>query len=248
MQLGHRRTQRGGGLLQCGMHGFERGIVVAFTDLVEVQARRQQRLQRAVVQMLGDLPVMPLVGLHRLRHQLPADLLQLRDARPAPHQHQTQCGRGRRRPQQEAEVGVDDVRHADGVVALGVHDPHRQIAQGGAGPEDRGAASAGPGRPSRSAAGRTPAAAPRSLLRTPGTAPPPPARRRPSTSSPPSAARDRAAPRPATPRQRRHRAPAPPAYMPGSQWSTSHVHTSRPINAISGSRRKAVTRTGSAAR
>ena len=38
------------------------------------------------------------------------------------------------------------------------------------------------------------------------------------------------------------------AYNPGSQWSTFHIHTSTAISPISGSRRVAETRTGSAAR
>ena len=38
------------------------------------------------------------------------------------------------------------------------------------------------------------------------------------------------------------------AYSPGSQWSTSHIHTSTAIRPISGSRRIAETRTGSAAK
>ncbi len=38
------------------------------------------------------------------------------------------------------------------------------------------------------------------------------------------------------------------AYNPGSQWSTSHIHTSTAIRPISGSRRIAETRIGSAAK
>ena len=38
------------------------------------------------------------------------------------------------------------------------------------------------------------------------------------------------------------------AYNPGSQWSTSQIHTSTAIRPISGSRRIAETRTGSAAK
>ena len=48
---------------------------MAFTCLIEFEPRGQQRLQRAVVQVLGDFAVVPLVGLHCLRNQLTAQLL-----------------------------------------------------------------------------------------------------------------------------------------------------------------------------
>ena len=99
--------------LQRRVDHVERGIGDAFAHLVEFQPRGQQRLQRAVVQVLGHFPVAPLVGLHRLGHQLAAHLLQCRDARRPSRQHQAQRRRRDRQPQQEAELRVDDVRQAD---------------------------------------------------------------------------------------------------------------------------------------
>ena len=53
----------------------EGGIGIALTGLVEFEPRGEQRLQRAVVQVLGHLAAAPFVGLHRLGHQLAAYLL-----------------------------------------------------------------------------------------------------------------------------------------------------------------------------
>ena len=75
VQLRDGRTQAGRGFLQCLVDHVQRGIGVALTGLVEFQPRGEQRLQRAVVQVLGHFAVASLVGLHRLRHQLPAHFL-----------------------------------------------------------------------------------------------------------------------------------------------------------------------------
>ena len=48
---------------------------MAFTCLIEFEPRGQQRLQRAVMQVLGDFAAVTLVGLHCLRDQLAPHLL-----------------------------------------------------------------------------------------------------------------------------------------------------------------------------
>ncbi len=84
VQLRDGRAQTGRRLLQRRVDHVERGIGIALTGLVQFEPRGQQRLQRAVVQVLGHLAVVPLVGLHRLGHQLAAHLLQRLDTRRSP--------------------------------------------------------------------------------------------------------------------------------------------------------------------
>jgi len=49
---------------------------MAFTCLIEFEPRGQQRLQRAVMKVLGDFAAVTPVGLHCLRKQLTGYLLQ----------------------------------------------------------------------------------------------------------------------------------------------------------------------------
>ena len=51
------------------------GSGLSFPCFVEFEPRGQQRLQRAVMQVLGDFAVVTLVGLHRLRDQLAPHVL-----------------------------------------------------------------------------------------------------------------------------------------------------------------------------
>ena len=89
MQLGDGGTQAGCGFLYGFVDHVERGIGVSLTRFVEFQARGEQCLQRAVVQVLRHFPVAPLVGLHSLGNQLPAHLLQCLDP------HRSSCRRER---------------------------------------------------------------------------------------------------------------------------------------------------------
>ena len=75
MQLRDGRAQSGPGFLQRRIDHVERGVGISFTRLIQFEPRGQQRLQRAVVQVLGDFAVVPLVGLHCLRDQLAPHLL-----------------------------------------------------------------------------------------------------------------------------------------------------------------------------
>ena len=97
MQLGDGRAQARRGFLQRLIDHVERGIGVPLTRLVEFQACGEQRLQRAVVQMLGHLAVAPLVGLHRLGNQLAPHLLQRRDPQ-CPSRRARSTARSSRRP------------------------------------------------------------------------------------------------------------------------------------------------------
>ena len=57
VQLRDGRTQAGRGFLQCLIDHVQRGIGVPLTGFVEFQPRGEQRLQRAVVQVLGHFAV-----------------------------------------------------------------------------------------------------------------------------------------------------------------------------------------------
>ena len=138
VQFGDRRAQRRRRVFQRGVDRVEFGPGGPLPDLVELQPGRQQRLQRTVVQPFGDFPVVPLVGLHGLGHQLAAHLLQGLHPLLATHEHEAQHGGGHRQPHEEPEVRVDHVRQAHAVVVLGVEDPHRQIARGRQGADGRG--------------------------------------------------------------------------------------------------------------
>ena len=110
---------------------------MAFTCLIEFEPRGQQRLQRAVMKVLGDFAAVTLVGLHCLRKQLTGHLLQRLHPRGPTGEHVTQRGHRDGQPEQKAEMRVHHVRQADLVVAFGIEDPHREIAQRRNGSDDR---------------------------------------------------------------------------------------------------------------
>ncbi len=97
VQLRDGRAQSGRGFLQRRVDHVERGVGIAFARLIEFEPRGQQRLQRAVVQVLGDFAVVPLVGLHCLRDQLTAHLLQRLHPRGPTGEH-VSTARSPRRP------------------------------------------------------------------------------------------------------------------------------------------------------
>ena len=76
MQLGDGRAQGRRGLLQRLIDHVQRGIGIPPPGFVEFQPCGEQRLQRAIVQVLSHFAVAPLVGLHGLRNQLPPHVLQ----------------------------------------------------------------------------------------------------------------------------------------------------------------------------
>jgi hypothetical protein len=58
-----RRPQSGRGFLQGCVDHVERRVRISFTCLIQFQPRGEQRLQRAVVQVLGDFAVVTLIGM-----------------------------------------------------------------------------------------------------------------------------------------------------------------------------------------
>ena len=119
------------------MDHVQRGIGTTFPDFVEFQPSGQQCLQWAIVQVLSHFPVVPLVGLHGLRNQLPPHVLQCLHPHRSPRQHVTQRGRRDCEPEQKAEVGVHHVRQPDLIVALRIEDPYGEIAHRRYGSDDR---------------------------------------------------------------------------------------------------------------
>ena len=220
---------------------------MAFTCLIEFEPRGQQRLQRAVMKVLGDFAAVTPVGLHCLRKQLTGHLLQRLHPRGPTGEHVTQRGHRDGQPEQKAEMRVHHVRQADLVVPFGIEDPHREIAQRRNGSDDRRQR--------------------RPVLKRHGD------RQREED---PQQCRGRATRHrhslmitnrsTAVDAQSPHRGTGPfstaishtsaataytpriTAYNPGSQWSTSQIQTSTAIRPINGSRRIAETRTGSAAK
>ena len=146
MQLGDRRTQPGRGLLQRRVDHVQRGIGVALAGLVEFEAGGEQRLQRAVVQVLGHFAVVPFVGLHRLGHQLPAHLLQRLDTRRSSGAGRSTARSSRRPATAGSRSACTRCWASRLVVALGVDDPDREIAHRGDDSEDRRQQRAGPER------------------------------------------------------------------------------------------------------
>ena len=60
--------------LQRRVDHVERGVGIAFARLIEFESRGRQRLQRAVMQVLGNFAFVTLDGLHCLRDQLTSHL------------------------------------------------------------------------------------------------------------------------------------------------------------------------------
>ncbi len=99
MQRRHRRAKARRRVVERRVDHVEGRVGNAFAHLVEFHPRGQQSLQRAVVQMLGEVAVGPLVGLHRLGNQTAAHVEERRDTGRPTGQHQTQRRGGDGQPQ-----------------------------------------------------------------------------------------------------------------------------------------------------
>ena len=128
MQRSDSRPKSGGRFLKRRVHHIERRIVMPFADLVQLEPRSQQSLQRAVVQMLGELTITPLVRPRRLRHQPEAHVHQRGHAGRSARENEAQRGGGHGQPQQEPEIHINQIRHTHVVVPLRIEDPDREIA------------------------------------------------------------------------------------------------------------------------
>ena len=136
MQGRHRAAQFRCRVAQRRVHRLQHRIRLSFKNFLDFQTCRQQILQRAVMQPLGDFAVVPLLGAHRFQHQLLACVQKLLDVFGAALEDEAHSGGRSGQPQQCHNGEVLVAGNTVDVATPGVEHQNTQIPCSGDGSED----------------------------------------------------------------------------------------------------------------
>ena len=129
MQGGDGGPQGGDCFAQSSVEAVEALRVRIVAQIIEIQPRCEEILQRSVVELLGEFAVLALLGAHGFGDQPAPNIEKELNSSSATRQSERQCGDGHRQPEQAADLHVDhmgDVAHR--LVAVGIDDPGEQVS------------------------------------------------------------------------------------------------------------------------
>ena len=136
VQLKDRGAQLAGHVEQRLVGAGERGVVrQPERDLLEVMARREQRLHGTVVEALGEALTLAVLGRQHLGEQVLTIDHELRDLRGAPRDHRREHRAGNADPGEQRRPFGDEARRVAGMVGADVEQRLEHVGEHG---HDRG--------------------------------------------------------------------------------------------------------------